>query len=137
MKIFFDSSAWAKRYIQETNSDRVQQLCGRADQVILSAIVLPEVVSAFCRIQREGQLASEDYRRIKRTLLSDIEDATICDVTATVLSKSILALEGNTLRAMDAIHLGSALAIGVDLFVSSDLKQIEAARKLGMATEIV
>jgi uncharacterized protein len=137
VKIFFDSSAWAKRYLREPNTDRVLQLCELADQLVLSAIVLPEVVSAFCRLHREEKISDDVYKAIKQSLLADIEDAIICDVTAPILSKSILALENHALRAMDAIHIGSAIALGVDLFVSSDRRQTEAATKLGLKSELV
>jgi predicted nucleic acid-binding protein len=47
----------------------------------------------------------------------------------TVLAQTILAIEKNTLRAMVAIHIGSAVILKVDVFVSADKRQCEAAVK--------
>ena len=44
------------------------------------------------------------------------------------------SLEGNVLRGMDAIHIGSALALKADLFVSSDRRQLDAAARSGLRT---
>lgn len=41
MLVFFDSSAFAKRYVQESGSDLVADWCDRADEIGLAAIALP------------------------------------------------------------------------------------------------
>lgn len=137
MRIFFDSSAFAKRYISETGTDRVLAWCDLATEIGLSAIALPEIISAFCRLRREGGIDDTQYRQLKTLLLSDIEDAAICDLTPAVLAQSISSLEKNALRGMDAIHIGSAMALQVDVFVSADLRQCEAASKAGLRVEAV
>ncbi len=38
---------------------------------------------------------------------------------------------------MDALHLGCALLVKPDLFVSSDRRQIEAAEREGLMVEIL
>ena len=55
--------------------------CERADELVLSVIALPEMISAFCRLQREGRLTPAAYRRIKRDLMADLGDALLCDTT--------------------------------------------------------
>ena len=55
-----------------------------------------------------------------------------CYVTPDVVIQTMRCLESNALRAMDALHLGSALMVEPDLFVSSDHRQIEAARRRGL-----
>lgn len=42
-----------------------------------------------------------------------------------------LVLESNVLRGMDAIHIGSAVAIGADVFVTADQRQRDAGRVAG------
>jgi hypothetical protein len=65
-------------------------------------------------------------------LMADISDAAICDLAPEVIRHSIISLEKNVLRGMDAIHLGSALALKVDLFVSADARQCDAATQAGL-----
>jgi hypothetical protein len=47
VRIFFDSSAFAKRYVSEEGTDVVVQWCDRAPEIALSGIALPELISAF------------------------------------------------------------------------------------------
>lgn len=132
MRVFFDSSAFAKRYVDEQGSSDVLSWCERASELALSVIAVPELVSAFCRLRREGRLSDELYSEIKEHLMADIEDALICDTSPDVVHKAITALEGYSLRAMDAIHLGAALVCAADVFVSADARQCSAARHFGL-----
>lgn len=132
MLVFFDSSAFAKRYVQEAGSDDVLSWCERASAIGLSGIALTEIVSAFCRLLREKQISRKQYHSLKVSLLEDVRDATICDVSPEVIRYSILALEKSTLRGMDAIHIGSALALRAEVFVSADQRQCQAAKLAGL-----
>jgi predicted nucleic acid-binding protein len=132
MKIFFDTSAFVKRYVNETGSEQVVEICQKADALALSIICLPEIISTLCRLVREGKLSEEKYEQLKTAMLTDLEDIETCDITPDVMLRVISCLENNTLRAMDAIHLGSAIVYGADQFVSSDQKQIQAAEAMGL-----
>ena len=132
MRVFFDSSAFVKRYVREEGTDAVISWCDQATELCLSGIALPEIVSAFCRLQRENRISSAQYRDLKTSLMADITDAAICDLTPEVIRHSIIGLERNVLRGMDAIHLGSALALNVDIFVSADTRQCVAAAQAGL-----
>ena len=56
MRVFFDSSAFARRYLGEAGSDAVVEWCDKATEIVLSGVALPEIISAFCRLRREGHL---------------------------------------------------------------------------------
>ena len=72
MRVFFDSSAFVKRYVNETGTDAVLHWCDQATEIILSGIALPELISSFCRLQREGRITETQYRQLKSLLLADI-----------------------------------------------------------------
>ncbi len=132
MRVFFDSSAFAKRYILEADSGFTLDWCDQATELALSIIVIPELIAAFCRLRREGKLSEKQYRQIKEELLADIVDAMIIDTTPQVLHHATIALEGHTLRGMDAIHIGAAIVCGAEVFITADLRQQEAARAMGI-----
>ena len=69
--------------------------------------------------------------------MADIEDAVLCGLTPLVLSQAILSLENNVLHGMDALHIGSAVALKADVFISSDKRQCEAAGRAGLQVEWV
>jgi len=132
MRVFFDSSAFVKRYVREAGTDLVLSWCEQSTELCLSGIALPEIVSAFCRLLRENRVSPIQYNHLKTSLMADIADAAICDLTPEVIRHAIIGLERNVLRGMDAIHLGSALALHVDIFVSADARQCAAATQAGL-----
>jgi uncharacterized protein len=137
MRVFFDSSAFVKRYIAESGTDAVLDLCQRATEIGISAIAVPELISAFCRLQRENKITNLQYQQLKKSLLSDVEDIAIGDLTPRVLLHTINGLENNVLRAMDAIHIGSAVALECDVFISADQRQLDAAQRAGLNVQAV
>jgi predicted nucleic acid-binding protein len=135
MLVFFDSSAFVKRYIHESGTDQVLGWCDKATEIGLASIILPEIISAFCRLRRESIISEVQYRQLKSLLFADIEDAALCDLAPTVLAQTISALENNKLRAMDAIHIASAVIMKADIFISADKRQCEAAVQAGLRVE--
>ncbi len=103
----------------------------------LSAICLPEIISALNRRLREKCLTRQDYFKAKNSLVEDIKDAQIINLIPTVISKSVVLLESNILRSMDALHIACALEWQAETFVSSDKKQIKAAKKAGLQTKYI
>ncbi|MBS4095347.1 MAG: type II toxin-antitoxin system VapC family toxin [Sulfuricella sp.] len=134
---FLRYSAFVKRYVSEAGTDAVPEWCDRASEIGLSGIALPEIISAFCRLRREAKISETQYRQLKSLLLADIEDTAICDLTPAVLTRTVASLETNVLRGMDAIHIGSAVALHTDVFVTADARQHEAAARAGLRVEMV
>jgi len=137
MLVFFDTSAFVKRYVNESGTDKVLEWCDKATEISLAGIALPEIISAFCHLRREARITDTQYRQLKSLLLADIEDAALCDFAPAVLAQAISSLENNVLRGMDAIHIGSAVALKADIFVSSDKRQCEAAGRKGLQVDLV
>nr|VFK44800.1 MAG: Predicted nucleic acid-binding protein, contains PIN domain [Candidatus Kentron sp. SD]VFK49607.1 MAG: Predicted nucleic acid-binding protein, contains PIN domain [Candidatus Kentron sp. SD] len=132
MKVFFDSSAFVKRFMEEDGSREVDAYCEQAASLGLGVICVSEIVSALNRKLRERVLSKEDYQRIKRQIVKDIEDAQIIKLTPEVVKRSVRLLEQHALRSLDALHIACALEWGADVFVSSDKRQLQASRDSGM-----
>lgn len=121
--------------MDKPESDRVQELLSSAGELGLSVLFLPESVSTLSRLLREGRMTGEEYRALKDAMLRDLADADICDLTPSVLERTITCLETGALRALDAVHVGSALEYRPALFVSADRRQIEDAAAQGLKVE--
>ncbi len=132
MRLFLDSSALAKRYVAERGTELVLKKCIEADEVVLSVLCVPEVISGLNRLRREDRLSNRDYTRIKRELAADVAEASIIDLTEGVIEEAILCLERAPLRAMDAIHIAAAIESVCDVFLSADKRQCQAARLVGL-----
>lgn len=137
MKTFFDSSAFAKRFVEESGSDAVEALCLGADELGLCVICVPEIVSALARRLREKRINAAQFAKLERHFLDDIRDATLIDLTAEVIAASIVAIKASPVRAADALHVAAAKVWGADLFVSADDRQLTAARKAGLTAKAV
>ncbi len=132
MKVFLDTSAFAKRYVAEQGSDKVIALCLKADSFVISVICLPELISTLSRLVREKKLSKAEYRKLKGDAMTDLVDVDICHITSEILVSVISLLESHPLRAMDGLHVACALAVKPDIFVSADHRQLSAARKAGL-----
>ena len=132
MKVLFDTSAFARRYVTEPGSDQVLELCQQADSMVVSIICLPELISTLSRLVREKRLAKAAYRKLKADAMADLADVDICQIAPEVLASVVSLLEVHPLRAMDALHVACSLACEPDVFVSADHRQLSAARKSGL-----
>ena len=137
MRAFLDSSSFAKRFLDEDGSDEVETACAEATELGLSVLCVPEIVSALSRRRRERSLTRGQYDSVKRRLIDDVRDADIVNLTVSVVSSSITVLEASPVRALDALHVACALEWRADLFVSSDKRQLGAAKKAGLNTKSV
>ena len=135
MNVFLDSSALAKRYIQEHGSDRLEDILSSASSLGVSVICVSDVVSALCRRRREGKLSRQGYLEAKQALFEDIEDSSVVNVADRVLARAVELLERWPLRSSDALHVASAAEWSAELFVSADERQCAAARAYGLQVE--
>jgi predicted nucleic acid-binding protein len=135
MRLYLDSSAFLKRYLKEAGTPRVIELCGGAEEVLLSVIVTPECLATLNRLRRERRLSEQQYGTTKQELLDDLGEATLVQLEHSVVEKAISCVERSPLRALDAIHVASALECKPDRFLSADRRQCEAARAAGLNVE--
>jgi len=137
VRMFFDSSAYAKRYIEEPGSQTVDKLCMAATELALTIVCIPEIISALNRRVRERVLMPRHYEEIKERLLEEVQDVVIINLTPSVISTCTVILERSLVRAMDALHVSCAIQWDAELFVSGDRRQISAARKAGLRARFV
>ena len=135
MRILFDTSALYKRYQAEPGRDQVLALGALALEVVVAAHCKAEIASALNRQRHDGLVNAEDYARITDIIKSDFEDFIAVAIDGRVEAYSIAVMEKICLPAMDALHIGSAQAARVDLFVTANKRQALAAQAVGLKTE--
>jgi len=135
LNVFLDSSALAKRYVDEPGSDRLEEILARASSLGVSVISVPEVVSALCRRLRETKLSQQQYSKAKRALLEDLTETSVVNITEQVIARAVVLLERWPLRSSDSLHIACAADWSADLFVSADERQCAAARAYGLSVE--
>jgi uncharacterized protein len=137
MKLAIDSSSFAKRYVQEVGSDELDRFLESASELAFCVILVPEIISGLNRRLRERILTIADYRAVKKQLMDDVRDATVLQITPSVISRSVKLLESNVLRSVDALHVACALEWQADLFVTSDRRQFMAGTNAGLRAEYI
>lgn len=137
MRAYLDSSAFAKRFVEEPGSDAVEAVCGEATALGLSVLCAPEIISALSRRRLGGELSSDQYHTAKAHLVADIEDAILIDLTPSVIASSIRVLESSRVRTLDALHVASAIEWEAEIFVTSDRRQLRAGRSAGLKVQAV
>jgi predicted nucleic acid-binding protein len=135
LRVLFDASALTKRYAFESGRDRVLVLFGEAGELLVAVHCQSEVASALLRRRREGHLPIGEFDRVWEAAQRDVADMVCIPLDRQVERFTFAAMEYGSLPTMDALHVGSALAADVDLFVTADRRQAKVARGLGLQTE--
>lgn len=137
MKLAADSSAFAKCYVKEAGSEKMEELLRIFSELALSVLVVPEITSALNRRLREQTLTYQQYHHIKHRLLESLKDVSVLQITPDVVAKSVVLMEKYPLRAMDALHVASAIIWRADLLVTADKRQFHAANEYGLTCKLL
>ncbi|MFN3218244.1 MAG: type II toxin-antitoxin system VapC family toxin [Acidimicrobiales bacterium] len=112
--VYFDSSALVKLVVDEVGSDVAATLWNACDAALSSRLAYPEVCAALAAAHRNGDLGRDEVAEAAEEW--EIFWASIRPVELSAdVERSAGALSvRHRLRGADAVHLASALAIGVD-----------------------
>ncbi len=139
MVIYCDTSALAKKYLEEIGRQRVDVLLKQTEYLLTSVLTKLELVSMLERAKREGCLDSPSYRQASVHVERDMTHGEISflmiDEDTINLSKRLI--RQRKLRVQDSIQLATALqasrSTGEDYcFMSSDHALLDAARLEGL-----
>ena len=111
---FFDSSALAKRYVQERGSSWLVQLF---DATVLESryaarITEVEVAAALARKKRDGTLSAADAAKALLAMGNDFAHSLqIVEVTPALVAHAVTLTGAHNLRAYDAVQLAAVLEV--------------------------
>lgn len=138
MRLYFDSSALVKRYVEEQGSSDVLDWMDHSDLSGTVLVTRAEVAAAITRAVRRQVLSQETARQSLDTFHNEWSGFHRLPVTEWLVARAdVLACE-HALRCYDAIHLAAALTwqelLGLPVtLVTYDRELAEAARASGMA----
>jgi uncharacterized protein len=133
---YFDSSVLLKRYVRENGSDSALALTRR--HLIVSAAIAPlEMRSALRRITAEGSLTAKALKAALRRIQSERDRWDLVVISDEVLQTAERLTVDLNVRSLDSIHLACALLCHSQIkrrlqFITADIRQKEAGRKLGL-----
>jgi len=120
--LYLDASALVKLFVQEAESDSLNQALLGASGVILSDLALTEMASALGRRTREGVLTRRQASHLHREALKLTASCRHVELTPPVhrRAEQLLLSLPMPVRALDALHLATALETGAATMVTFD-----------------
>jgi predicted nucleic acid-binding protein len=108
VRLYLDTSALVKIYVDEEGSPVCRRAVTGADLVATSALAYVEARAAFARRRRDGGLTAGEHRRVVRDLEGDWASYVVIEATSRVIREGARLTDRYHLRAYDAVHLASA-----------------------------
>jgi predicted nucleic acid-binding protein len=133
---YFDTSALLKLVIAEDGADQAELLWQSVGEVVVSSLAWPEAVAALAAAQRGRRLTDEDHRTAIGALRLCFDRCTTISVADRLVDHAADLAADLHLRAADAIHLATALAVmeADSLFVTWDRRLRLAAIQAGLVS---
>jgi predicted nucleic acid-binding protein len=134
---FADTSALAKWYLNEEQSDRFASFMVRAGGAAISRLTVAEMRSLLNRRLRAKDFSSRVHRDIVHAFERDIqlrylEVYPLEDLQAQRAIAILHEVPGIPIRTLDALQLATALELKADLVATADRVMARAGRKLGL-----
>jgi uncharacterized protein len=137
--IYFDTSALVKRYAEEKGTKIVANLLSNGELITTSILTYPEMKAAYAKKLRLKEIPKESYKEAVENFEKDwgVPVFSVIGLTSQVAYLAGSLIERNILRALDAVHLASALNakghFGIQvLFISADDQLNKAAASEGL-----
>ena len=129
VKAFIDTSTLFKRYIEEEGSTRLNTLLENVLEIIIAPTTLCELHSVLERRLREKTLLPADARWIEKEFLYDYNFFGVVTWNDVLQKECIRVIRKYQLKVLDGMQLAGALIARTDLFVTSDKRLFDAAKK--------
>lgn len=132
--IYLDASALVKLFVPEPESDDLNQALAGLMDVIVSDLALTEMASALGRRAREQRLTRKDAQRLYRAASRLHASSHHVELTPPIHRRAERLMLSLTipLRALDALHLATALDTEAATIVTFDPRLRAAAATQGL-----
>ena len=138
---YLDTSALAKWYLNEDNTDAATTYIISLDRAVISSLTITEMRSLLARRRRMHDFNEKVEQQIYATFLKDIDRGylsvePILDEYFIVASHLIATLSNVPLRTLDALHLSIIQQQNIPCLATADEAMIKAGKKMGIAVKI-
>lgn len=132
---YLDTSALVKLYVEEDGGEQVGALVDEVGGALTASVITyAEARGVFARYLRDAKLSGEEHAALVGAFDADWQGMNEVDVTPAVYRRAGALLEAHPhLRALDALHLSSALEARAHadvLFMTFDVHLQEVALRL-------
>lgn len=141
---YLDSSALAKRYVEEEGSDKMDQIFEAAEKggesVFFSTWNVGELVVVFDKYEREGLL---EAKSVMMTFLEEMKRlgksraAEIVPVSGSLIAQAVTLTLKHHVYVADALQIVSCRTMSGAGFVTADRRLARIAEDEGLSTTLV
>ena len=116
-----------KRYVEEPDSSRADELLAADDALVTARHTLVEVRRNLARL-----LPAPAAAQARAAFAGDLAALSLIELDAATTELAATFAEQTGVRTLDALHLGAAYRLGTAVtFLTFDVRQGVAARQLG------
>jgi predicted nucleic acid-binding protein len=136
-RAYLDTSALAKWYLNEANSEAFVEFLQGLDSAVISSLSVTEMRSLLSRRRRMGDLSVELESVLFAALLDDIDRGwlqryPLDDARFAEATNLIARYPEHPLRTLDALHLTVAADLAVSIVATADGVMADAALSMGL-----
>lgn len=134
---FLDTSALAKRYVQEPGAARVRGIFRKRTTIAVARISYAELAAVVARKERVGGMTRDQADAIIERLPEDFGEMTVIEVRKAIVETVPDLVRRHPLRGYDAVQLACALSVAGEAAVTfwcTDDALITAAAAEGLRT---
>lgn len=130
-----DTSAAVKLLLPEIGAAVVSDLWEGSARVVASTLIRPEIASALSRRRRQGDISAAQHRSLSDAWEVIRSEIGFVQSNGDVVDLAVDLTHRHPLSGADAVHLASALALGIDdvVLVTWDARLHTAALAEGLA----
>lgn len=127
MTTYVDTSALLKRYVEEHDSDRADELLASDDALVTGRHTVVEVRRNLARLLQPPAAAAA-----RVAFSTDLASLSLVELDSGTIELAATVAEQTGVRTLDALHLGAAYRLGTSVtFLTFDVRQAVAARQVG------
>lgn len=134
--LYFETSAVVAWLLSEDRGDEIRETVDAAEVIVTSALTIAEAERTLVRAETRGAVRPADGMRLRGALQRSGSDWIRMAVSEDVLARAGRSFPVEPVRALDALHLATALEFTrafPDLrILSLDTRVLDNARALGI-----
>ncbi len=130
MRVFIDTSSLFKKYMDESGSSDFEELLAKASEIAVSPITWMEVNAALARCVRGRLLSAEQAGQLRVEAKRDFTYFLKVIWNEHLEDKTVEMIQKCELKTFDAMQLASGILSEAELFVTSDKKLYQEAKKM-------
>ena len=131
--VYIDTSCLMKVLVTEPESDQIEAIIADQDQVIVSSLTELELRNRLLALRRGGVIRERHHRALTKEVerLLKVSPFQVETLAGTVFDLAIKQIERRGAvycRSLDRLHLAAMQALGLKSILTTDARQVAAAK---------